>query len=65
MLSIIYVESFEAQQKMQNMIRSMIAAGIMTEYPPIEFQMIELSTVKRTKPTAITATSDSAGKKGE
>ena len=45
------------------MIRSMIAAGIMEEYPPIEFQMIELSTVKRTKPTTIMATSDLAGKK--
>jgi hypothetical protein len=56
MLSIVYVDSFEAQQKMQNMIRSMIAAGIMEEYPPIEIQMIELSTMNQTKSTAIMAT---------
>jgi hypothetical protein len=67
MNSIIYVDSVEAQEKMVKMIRSMIAAGIMTDIPRIVIPMIELSPIKQTKSAVITATcrSCSSGKKEE
>jgi len=50
----LYVESVEAQEKLERLIRSMIASGMITDLPRIECS-IELSVFKRIKPPAITA----------
>jgi hypothetical protein len=55
MATMIYVESFEAKEKLEKLIRSMMASGIITNIPRIEYPMIELSVFKRIKPPAITA----------
>ena len=63
----ISVGSFESQEKLVKLIRSMMASGMITDIPIIEIPMIELSTVKQTKPSTITKKSItcSAGKKEE
>lgn len=52
MATMVYEES---QEKLENLIRTMIASGMITEIPRIEYSMIELSVFKRIKPPAITA----------
>jgi hypothetical protein len=55
MATMVYEESFVSQEKLDKIIRSMIVSGIMFDLPRMEFSMIELSVLKRTKPPAITA----------
>jgi hypothetical protein len=52
MIPISYSESFKAQEEI---MRSMIASGMINEIPKREHSMIELSVFKRIKPPAITA----------
>jgi hypothetical protein len=52
MIPISYSELFKAQEEI---MRSMIASGMINEIPKKEHSMIELSVFKRIKPPAITA----------
>jgi hypothetical protein len=52
MIPISYSELFKAQEEI---MRSMIASGMINEIPKREHSMIELSVFKRIKPPAITA----------
>ena len=63
----IYAESFKAQLQLEKLIQSMIASGIITDIPRMEYSTIELSTIKMEKSSTITAKciTCSIGKKEE